>query len=91
MLKYIMGNDYIPEGSEVITCAVGFPTTVNPIIANKLTPVFIDSELKTFNINANKIEKAITERTKAIMIAHTLGNPFDLEKLKIFVINIIFT
>ena len=80
--KYIMGNDYIPEGSEVITCAVGFPTTVNPIIANKLTPVFIDSELKTFNINANKIEKAITERTKAIMIAHTLGNPFDLEKIK---------
>ncbi len=80
--KYIMGNEYIAQGAEVITCAVGFPTTINPIIANNLTPVFIDAELNTFNINTDKIEKAITEKTKAVMIAHTLGNPFQLEKIR---------
>ncbi len=80
--KFVMGKNYIKKGSEVLTCAVGFPTTVNPIIANGLVPVFLDAEMKTYNLDVTSIEKAITEKTKAIMIAHTLGNPFDLEKIK---------
>ncbi|MCM8788190.1 MAG: lipopolysaccharide biosynthesis protein RfbH [Candidatus Omnitrophica bacterium] len=66
---------------EVITTACGFPTTVNPIIQNNLVPVFIDVNLGTYNIQVEKIEKAISKRTKAIFIAHTLGNPADLEKI----------
>lgn len=66
---------------EVITIACGFPTTLNPIIQNNLTPVFIDVELGTYNINVSKIEKAITKKTKAIFVAHTLGNPVDLDKI----------
>jgi CDP-6-deoxy-D-xylo-4-hexulose-3-dehydrase len=69
------------KGDEVITVAAGFPTTVNPIIQNGLIPVFVDVELPTYNINAELIEAAITEKTKAIMIAHTLGNAFDLAKV----------
>ena len=80
--KYMMGENYIKKGSEVITCAVGFPTTVNPIIVNGLVPVFVDAELQTYNIDVSRIEKAISSKTKAVMIAHTLGNPFDLEKIK---------
>lgn len=80
--KYMMKENYIPKGSEVITCAVGFPTTINPIIANGLVPVFIDCELNTFNINTKNIEEAISHKTRAIMVAHTLGNPFLLEKIK---------
>ena len=78
----MMKESYIPKGSEVITCAVGFPTTINPIIANGLVPVFIDCELNTFNINTKNIGKAISHKTRAIMVAHTLGNPFLLEKIK---------
>ena len=80
--EYIMGDNTIKKGSEVITCAVGFPTTVNPIITNGLVPVFVDAEIKTYNIDVTKIEKAINDKTKAIMVAHTLGNPFELEKIK---------
>lgn len=69
------------KGDEVITTACGFPTTLNPIIQNNLVPVFIDIELGTYNIDVNKIEKAITKKTKAIFIAHTLGNPVDLDKI----------
>ncbi|MDP2923784.1 MAG: lipopolysaccharide biosynthesis protein RfbH [Candidatus Omnitrophota bacterium] len=69
-------------GDEVITTACGFPTTLNPIIQNNLTPVFIDIELGTYNINAQLIEKAISKKTKAIFIAHTLGNPSDLGAIK---------
>jgi CDP-6-deoxy-D-xylo-4-hexulose-3-dehydrase len=65
-------------GDEVITCATGFPTTVNPLIQNQLVPVFIDVDIPTYNIRADRIESAITPRTRAIMVAHTLGNPFDL-------------
>ena len=54
----MIGKNYIKKGSEVITCAVGFPTTINPIINNGLIPVFVDAELKTFNIDTNKIEKS---------------------------------
>jgi len=66
---------------EVITTACGFPTTLNPIIQNNLVPVFIDIELRTYNIQVDKIEKAITKKTKAIFVAHTLGNPIDIDKI----------
>ena len=66
---------------EIITTACGFPTTVNPIIQNNLIPVFIDVDLGTYNIRLDKIEEAITEKTKAIFIPHTLGNPAELDKI----------
>jgi len=68
-------------GDEVITTACGFPTTLNPVIQNNLIPVFIDVELRTYNIQADKIEDAITNRTKAIFVSHTLGNPAELDKI----------
>lgn len=68
-------------GDEVITTACGFPTTINPIIQNNLIPVFVDIRLGTYNIDADKIERAVTKKTKAIFIAHALGNPADLEKI----------
>ena len=77
-----LGDKAIKKGDEVITVAAGFPTTVNPIIQFGAIPVFVDVELKTHNIDTHLIEKAITSKTKAIMLAHTLGNPFDLEKVK---------
>lgn len=66
-------------GNEVITTACAFPTTVGPIVQNKLIPVFIDVDVQTYNIQADMIEKSITPNTKAIFAAHTLGNPFDLD------------
>lgn len=74
----------ISEGDEVITAAVGFPTTVNPIFQNNLTPVFVDSELGTYNPTAEMIINAYSENTRAIFLAHTLGNPLEIEKLKDF-------
>jgi CDP-6-deoxy-D-xylo-4-hexulose-3-dehydrase len=71
----------ILQGDEVITAAAGFPTTVNPIIQNGAIPVFIDSKMGNYNIDENKIENAITKKTKAIMVAHTLGNPFELNAI----------
>jgi CDP-6-deoxy-D-xylo-4-hexulose-3-dehydrase len=68
----------LKAGDEVITTACGFPTTLNPIIQNNLIPVFVDVELGTYNIDVDKIEKAISKKIKAIFIAHTLGNPVDL-------------
>jgi len=72
----------IKEGDEIVSVAAGFLTTVNPIIQNKCVPVFVDVKIPTYNIDEDKIESAITEKTKAIMIAHTLGNPFNLKKIK---------
>lgn len=69
----------LKEGDEVITVAAGFPTTVNPIIQNRLVPVFVDAELGTYNASADSIAAAVGPRTRAIVMAHTLGNPFDLE------------
>ena len=69
----------LQPGDEVITVAAGFPTTVNPIVQNQLTPVFLDIELGTYNIDVSLLETAVSPRTKAIMIAHTLGNPFNLD------------
>ena len=68
----------LKPGDEIITTACGFPTTLNPILQNNLVPVFIDVEIGTYNIQAELIEKAITKKTKAIFIAHTLGNPADI-------------
>jgi CDP-6-deoxy-D-xylo-4-hexulose-3-dehydrase len=68
----------LQPGDEVITVAAGFPTTVNPLIQNRLVPVFIDIELGTYNLDVSQLEAAIGSKTRAIIAAHTLGNPFDL-------------
>ena len=73
-----LGDRAIKQGDEVIGVAAGFPTTVNPILQFGAVPVFVDIEIPTYNIDASKIEAAITGRTKAIMLAHTLGNPYNL-------------
>lgn len=75
------GERALRPGDEVVTAATGFPTTVNPILQNNLVPVFIDSDIPTYNIDTSLIEESISEKTKAIMIAHTLGNPFDLNEI----------
>lgn len=72
----------IKKGDEVITVAASFPTTINPIIQFGAIPVFIDVKVPTYNINENLVEDAITEKTKAIVIAHTLGNPFNVIRIK---------
>jgi len=74
-----LGDRAIQPGDEVIGVAAGFPTTVNPIVQFGAVPVFVDVELGTYNIDARQIEAAISPKTKAIMLAHTLGNPFNLE------------
>jgi CDP-6-deoxy-D-xylo-4-hexulose-3-dehydrase len=77
-----LGERAIKSGDEVITVAAGFPTTINPIIQFGAIPVFVDVELKTHNINAELIEVAITSKTKAIVLAHSLGNPFNLSAVR---------
>ena len=77
-----LGDRAIKKGDEVIGVAAGFPTTVNPIIQFGAIPVFVDVELSTHNINTDLIEEAITPKTRAIMLAHTLGNPFNLKKIR---------
>ncbi|MBL7043928.1 MAG: lipopolysaccharide biosynthesis protein RfbH [Pirellulaceae bacterium] len=79
-----LGERRIQPGDEVITVAAGFPTTVNPILQHGCTPVFVDVELGTYNIDTNALEAALSPRTKAIMIAHTLGNPFDVDRVVSF-------
>jgi CDP-6-deoxy-D-xylo-4-hexulose-3-dehydrase len=74
-----LGDRAIKQGDEVIGVAAGFPTTVNPILQFGAVPVFVDVDLATHNIDASKIEAAITSKTKAIMLAHSLGNPFNLD------------
>ncbi len=74
-----LGARRLRPGDEVITLAAGFPTTVNPILQNRLVPVFLDVDLRTGNVLASQLEEAVGERTRAVMIAHTLGNPFDLD------------
>ena len=76
-----LGKKRLKPGDEVITVASGFPTTLNPILQNNLIPVFVDIDLGTYNIQTEKIEKAISKKTKAIFIAHTLGNPVNLDKI----------
>jgi CDP-6-deoxy-D-xylo-4-hexulose-3-dehydrase len=79
LTSHMLGEAALKPGDEVITCATGFPTTVNPILQNGLVPVFLDVEIPTYNIRAELIEAAVTEKTRAIVVAHTLGNPFELD------------
>jgi CDP-6-deoxy-D-xylo-4-hexulose-3-dehydrase len=80
-----LGDRRLKPGDEVITVAAGFPTTVNPIIQNRLVPVFVDVTLPTYEIDVTQLEAARSEKTKAIFIAHTLGNVFDLDAVLAFV------
>jgi len=79
-----LGERRILPGDEVITVAAGFPTTVNPILQNGCVPVFVDVDIPTYNINTGLLEEAYSEKTKAVMIAHTLGNPYNLKTVKDF-------
>lgn len=79
-----LGDRQIKKGDEVITVACGFPTTINPIIQYGAVPVFLDVTVPQYNIDVEQLEEAYTEKTKAVMIAHTLGNPFDLKAVKEF-------
>ncbi len=79
-----LGQRQLKPGDEVITVAAGFPTTVNPILQNRLVPVFLDVTLPTYEIDVTKLESAYSEKTKAVMIAHTLGNVFDLDAITAF-------
>ena len=78
LTSHYLRGDALKPGDEVITVATGFPTTVNPALQYGLTPVFVDVDIPTYNIKPEMIEAAVSSRTRAIMIAHTLGNPFDL-------------
>lgn len=79
-----LGERRIRRGDEVITVAAGFPTTVAPIIQYGAVPVFVDVSLPTYNIDVTQLDAALSDRTKAVMVAHTLGNPFDLASVKAF-------
>jgi len=81
LTSYKLGERRLKPGDEVITVAAGFPTTITPIIQNGLIPVFVDVDLGTYNVNVKQLENAISEKTKAIFLAHTLGNPFDVDKV----------
>jgi CDP-6-deoxy-D-xylo-4-hexulose-3-dehydrase len=78
----LLGDRRLKPGDEVITTACGFPTTVNPILQNNAVPVFVDVSLGTYNIDVKRISKAITQKTKALVVAHTLGNPVDIAAIK---------
>ncbi|MBU3143976.1 lipopolysaccharide biosynthesis protein RfbH [Clostridium sp. CF012] len=80
----LLGNRQIKRGDEIITVAAGFPTTVTPIIQYGAVPVFVDLTIPQYNIDVTQLEAAISEKTKAVMLAHTLGNPFDLKIVKAF-------
>ncbi|WP_028768645.1 lipopolysaccharide biosynthesis protein RfbH [Shewanella fidelis] len=79
-----LGDRAIQPGDEVITVAAGFPTTVNPIVQNNAVPVFVDIDPRTLNIDVSMLEQALSPKTRAVMIAHTLGNPFDLKAVRAF-------
>ena len=79
-----LGDRRIKRGDEVITVACGFPTTVSPILQYGAVPVFVDVTIPQYNIDASKLEEAYSDKTKAVMIAHTLGNPFDIKEVKAF-------
>ena len=79
-----LGDRRLRPGDEVITLAAGFPTTVNPILQNRLVPVFVDVHIPTFNVDVSYLETALSDRTRAVFFAHTLGNPFDLDAVTAF-------
>lgn len=76
----MLGGRALKAGDEVITCATGFPTTISPLLIYGMTPVFLDVDIPTFNIDTTALDEAVSERTRAIMLAHTMGNPFDLNR-----------
>ena len=80
----LLGDRQVKHGDEVITVAAGFPTTIAPIVQYGAVPVFVDMDLKTANVDVTKLEPAVSPRTKAVMLAHTLGNPFDIKAVKSF-------
>jgi len=80
-----LGERRLKPGDEVITVATGFPTTVNPIVQNQLVPVFLDVTIPTYNVDVTQLEEAYSERTSAVMLAHMLGNPFDVDAVMKFV------
>jgi CDP-6-deoxy-D-xylo-4-hexulose-3-dehydrase len=84
LTSHLLGKRALKPGDEVISIAVGFPTTVNPIIQNNCIPVFVDVELGTYDIDVSKLAGALSEKTKAIFVAHTLGNPFNLRAVRNF-------
>ena len=80
-----LGARQLRPGDEVITVATGFPTTVNPIVQNQLVPVFVDVTIPTYNVDVTQLEEAYSAKTRAVMLAHTLGNPFNLGAVTDFV------
>ena len=84
LTSHLLGEKRICPGDEVITVAAGFPTTVAPIIQYGAVPVFVDITIPQYNLDVTKLEEALSDRTKAVMAAHTLGNPFDLKTVKSF-------
>lgn len=84
LTSHLLGDKRIKKGDEVITVAAGFPTTVAPIIQFGAVPVFVDLTIPQYNIDVTQLESALSDKTKAVMIAHTLGNPFDLKAVKNF-------
>ncbi len=84
LTSHLLGERRLKPGDEVITVAAGFPTTVNPIIQNGLIPVFLDIELGTYNIKVEELNKALSPKTRVIMLAHTLGNPYNLDVITDF-------
>ena len=84
LTSHLLKDRALKPGDEVITCATGFPTTVNPALQNGLKPVFLDVEMGTYNIDVSRLEEAVSPRTRAVMVAHTLGNPFDLGAVTAF-------
>jgi CDP-6-deoxy-D-xylo-4-hexulose-3-dehydrase len=84
LTSHKLGERRLKPGDEVITVAAGFPTTVTPIVQNSLVPVFVDVELATYNIKIDDLEKALSNKTRAIILAHTLGNPFEINMVMEF-------
>jgi CDP-6-deoxy-D-xylo-4-hexulose-3-dehydrase len=84
LTSHLLMEKRLKAGDEIITVATGFPTTVNPIFQNNLVPVFVDVDIPTYNIDVSQLEAALSEKTRAVMIAHTLGNPFDLDTVTAF-------
>ena len=84
LTSHKLGSRRLRPGDEVLTLAAGFPTTVNPILQNGLVPVFVDVHIPTFNVDVSSLEAALSSRTRAVIFAHTLGNPFDLDAVTAF-------
>lgn len=81
LTSYKLGERRLKPGDEIITVAAGFPTTIAPIIQNNLIPVFLDVDIGTYNVNVEQLKNAISEKTRAIFLAHSLGNPFNVDKI----------